>query len=467
MIKYIIGDFISANVAWFLYNLYRYYTVETYEFLGSLKSYLAFPRIIEGQILFPLLFIFLFILSGYYNQPYLKSRLSEFFSTFFSVMTGVFLLFFIAIINDIQRIPLNSYAMLGVMFLIMFCCVYAVRAVITYHATKKIHDGYWGFNTLIIGTGNHAANLYRELTKKDRSLGYNIQGFIKTDDEKEEVNPLLPNFPVYSISDIETSVKQFNIEELIISLDRHNRSTLHKVINRLYPLNLPIRLQINEFEMLTSHIKLSNIYGTPLIDISKCSLSECEKNLKRFFDIIGSSLALIILSPVYLFLAIRIKCGGKGPVIYRQKRIGFRRKEFTLYKFRTMVNDAEKNGPSLSKENDTRITSFGRIMRKYRLDELPQFWNVLKGDMSIVGPRPEREYYIDQIIKKAPHYSLLHQIRPGITSWGMVKYGYARNIDEMIKRLKYEILYLENMSLLVDLKIIIYTIKTVFTGKGL
>jgi lipopolysaccharide/colanic/teichoic acid biosynthesis glycosyltransferase len=132
-----------------------------------------------------------------------------------------------------------------------------------------------------------------------------------------------------------------------------------------------------------------------------------------------------------------------------------------------MVEDAESETPMLSSPNDNRITDFGRKLRKYRIDELPQFWNVIKGDMSLVGPRPERRYFVDKIIERAPYYSLIHRVRPGITSWGMVNYGYARNIDEMIDRLKYDIIYLENMSLLIDIKILFYTIKIVFSGRGM
>ena len=154
-------------------------------------------------------------------------------------------------------------------------------------------------------------------------------------------------------------------------------------------------------------------------------------------------------------------------VFFSQERIGYRGRPFRIYKFRTMYVDAEERGPLLASENDRRITPFGRVMRKYRLDELPQFWNVLKGDMSLVGPRPERKYFIDRIVRKAPYYYLLHNVRPGITSLGMVKYGYAENVEQMVERLKYDILYYENMSLLLDLTILIYTVKTVFTGKGI
>ena len=214
-------------------------------------------------------------------------------------------------------------------------------------------------------------------------------------------------------------------------------------------------------------MRVSNIVGEPLVDISKADMSESTINLKRTSDIIISIIALILISPLILILSILIKCDSKGPIFYKQKRIGYHKKPFNIYKFRSMKVDAEANGPTLSTLDDPRITKLGKIMRKYRLDELPQFWNVVKGDMSLVGPRPEREYYIKQIIKIAPYYSLVHQVRPGITSWGMVKFGYASNVDEMISRLKYDLLYIENVSLAVDLKIIFYTINTVFTGKGI
>jgi lipopolysaccharide/colanic/teichoic acid biosynthesis glycosyltransferase len=184
-------------------------------------------------------------------------------------------------------------------------------------------------------------------------------------------------------------------------------------------------------------------------------------------DIIVSIAALILLSPLFLLLAILIKCDSKGPVFFRQERIGYHKKPFKIIKFRTMVNDAEINGPQLSSAGDVRITRIGHFMRKYRLDELPQFWNILCGEMSFVGPRPEREFYIKQILKKAPYYSLLHQVRPGLTSWGMVKHGYASTIDEMVERSRFDLIYLENISLIVDLKILLYTVNTVISGRGI
>ena len=196
-------------------------------------------------------------------------------------------------------------------------------------------------------------------------------------------------------------------------------------------------------------------------------MSQCMLNMKRVSDIVISFFTLLIISPLLLAVAIAVKCSSKGPIFYKQSRIGYHKRPFNIYKFRSMYIDAEISGPALSTLNDPRITSVGRFLRKYRLDELPNFWNVLRGDMSLVGPRPEREYYIKQIMAKAPYYTLIHQVRPGITSWGMVKYGYASDVDGMVERLRYDLLYIENVSLLVDLKILFYTVQTVFTGKGI
>jgi len=213
-------------------------------------------------------------------------------------------------------------------------------------------------------------------------------------------------------------------------------------------------------------VKMSSIFGAPLIEVNPEIMPAWQFSLKRIIDIAVSILALMLLSPLMLVIALLVKVSSPGPVFFRQERVGKNGKPFQIVKFRSMYTDAEKNGPLLSSSTDPRITPIGRWLRRTRMDELPQFWNVLKGDMSLVGPRPERRHFIAEIMKLAPHYRHLHKVRPGITSWGQVKFGYAENVDQMVRRLKYDILYIENMSLAVDLKILAYTVLIILKGDG-
>lgn len=459
-----IGDFLSTNIAWLLFNLFRYRWVDNASFFNSLTSFLTSENVIVGQIIIPLLMLGLYYLSGYYNNVFLKSRLQEFVTTSTTAFIGMVVIFFTALFNDVNAERTLTYELMFVLYLMLFVVVYIVRYSITRVATHKIHRREWVFNTLIIGTSNTAEQMEKRLREMKKSMGFNIIGYVETT-EGAFHRPL--NLPVYSLNEIADVCERENVKNIIVIQHRHGIKATMSLVSNLLSLNLPIYISPDLYQLLTSKVRVSNIVGEPLVDISKTEMSQCMLNMKRVSDIVISFFTLLIISPLLLAVAIAVKYSSKGPIFYKQSRIGYHKRPFNIYKFRSMYIDAEISGPALSTLNDPRITSVGRFLRKYRLDELPNFWNVLRGDMSLVGPRPEREYYIKQIMAKAPYYTLIHQVRPGITSWGMVKYGYASDVDGMVERLRYDLLYIENVSLLVDLKILFYTVQTVFTGKGI
>ena len=466
LFNYLLADYIAANLAWLLFNIVRFYQVAQDFGFSSLGGFLLSRNLLLGQIIVPLGWLIPYYYSGYYNKLVEKSRLSEFFTTAGSVLVGTFFLFFALLLKLLPDSIRTYYEQISYLFLFTFSLTYLFRLIITNRTAKKIRNREWTTKALILGTGEKALQVQKLLNVPAATMAYTIQGFI-------QINPLSSPPAIDSslvlgdLDDLSRLIHDLNTEELIVATDSEEDEDLLKLLYSLYQYQLPLKLPISHTHLLTGGIKIKTITGLPLFDVTRHNFPEGEKNIKLTLDKLVSLFLLVLLSPVYLYLTIRIKKDSEGPVFIKQERIGYLGKPFMMYKFRTMRNDAEKEGPTLSSENDERVTRWGQIMRKYRMDELPQFWNVLKGDMSIVGPRPERKYYIDRIVKQAPYFYLLHNVRPGITSWGMVKFGYARNINEMIERMQYDILYYENMSLMLDLKIIIYTFRTILTGKGI
>lgn len=457
ILKYVVADVMAALIVWILFYTFRVEVVRLNFYPPGFMFWLTLGA-------YPVFWLFLHYLSGYYNTPFLKSRLSEFFTTLIITLIGSLVIFFVIILND----PVNGYQQykesLIFIVIIQFVITYLFRFIITQHATHKFHKGEWGFNTLVIGTGSQAFNMTRELKQLTESLGYNVVGYVHIAGDclipKEEV--------LGEMEDISHIIKENEVVEILVDLDGViSKNDIFALLNQLYVYRLNIKMPSSLFDLLIGGARQSSIFSPPFVSITQSCMPEWEQNVKQVTDVVVSVFALIVLSPVLLFSAIRIKMDSEGPILFKQVRLGFNGIPFTMYKLRSMTNDAESESPMLSSKSDPRITSWGRVMRKYRIDEIPQFFNVIRGDMSIVGPRPERRYFADKIVEQVPYYNLIHRVKPGITSWGMVKFGYADTVDKMIERLQYELLYLENMSLAVDLKIVIYTIKTIFSGKGI
>jgi len=457
--KYVTVDFLVATVVWLLLNIIRYHEVAQYEGFTTIASFLLFHQVLKGEILIPIFWLILYYFSGYYNRPFGKSRINELFNTFVTVTIGVVFVFFVVVLDDLPDSFQIYYIIFFSYYFMQFFVTYLCRYLITIHALGKAKNREWLTNAFVIGVGRQAVKFSDELM----TLGYRITGFV--DDGSRTTPAVTPDKLAGDLEDLPRLLTEYPVDELIVIPDSiSDEATIH-LLYSLYHYKLPVKVRLEKSNPLL-RAEVKTIHGIPLIEVTTNNFSDAGKNIKNAVDRIGSVLVLLLLSPLYLYLAIRVKCASKGPVLFRQERIGYRGRPFTIYKFRTMYADSDKKGPLLTERDDPRVTPFGRFLRKYRLDELPQFWNVLIGDMSIVGPRPEQRYYIDQIVKKAPYYYLLHNVRPGITSWGMVKYGYAETVDKMIERLGYDIMYYENMSLTLDITILLYTIKTVFTGKG-
>lgn len=462
--KYVTADLLSAALAWSLFFLFRK-SIHDPEIQSDLGRIYADANYYIGVTVVPLFWLALYVMAGTYRRIYRKSRLKELGQTLTITLIGVVIIFFALILDDIVISYKNYYTSFLVLFGLHFGITYPLRLIITSITAYKIHHKIIGFNTVIVGSNGNAIKVYNDIENQERSSGNKFIGFVNVEDyDNYKVEKYLKHLG--DLSDLNRIVLEHEIEEVIIAIERSEHKTIEMIITQLQDVNVIIKVIPDMQDFLLGTVKVQSIFHTPLIQISPDLMPPWQQSVKRAMDIVLSIIAMIILSPVYLITAIAVKFSSKGPIIYSQERVGHFGKPFRMHKFRSMYSDAEKGTPMLSSSSDSRITRVGKFIRKVRLDEIPQFYSVLIGDMSLVGPRPERQFFIDQIVQRAPHYKLLQKVKPGITSWGQVKFGYAENVDEMIVRLKYDILYIENMSIAMDIKIMIYTVLIVLMGRG-
>lgn len=454
----------TASAAWILFYIFRKVQIEPQVFGVEVPITLG-SRFWAGAIGLPFAWTIFYYFTGFYNYVFRRSRLDDFIRTFMVSLLGVIIIFFILILDDTIVDYTNYYSLFFTLLMLHFTLTLIPRMVITGRTVRRVHRREIGFKTVMIGSNENAVEVYHDIRDQKKSSGHEILGFINVQlKEHYQLQDHLPHLGGHE--NMETILRDLEVEEVIIALEPSEHDRIGDIVNRLSMIDVRVSAIPSMTDILTGKVKSTTIFGTPLLEVTHELMPAWQQNVKQLLDVIIAMVTVVLLTPLIIALAIGVKLSSPGPVLYRQQRIGRYGKPFNIYKFRSMYHNAEENGPELSSRHDPRVTRFGQFMRKHRLDEIPNFINVLKGEMALVGPRPEREYFIRKIIERAPHYVHLHKVKPGITSWGQVKYGYAENVQEMIKRLRYDILYIENMSLFVDLKILFYTAITILRGRG-
>ncbi len=453
--KIIFFDFFAVNLAWICYYLLR---VES-----QIIEVQAKPDLILPMMIMYLFWLSVFIFFGLYRAWYAKSRTDEFAAIFRAISVGCMGLFFVIFFDDERNATYSANRSIIMMYWVLMLFFVGVgRIGVRSFRKRLLMRGIGQSETIIVGTGAKAVELF-ESVKKYPALGYNVIGFLSLDEEKKS----LPLPVLGGIENIPELIQKNSIRNILLALDSQQRETVLSVVSLSTGFDVSIKIIPDMYDIISGQARTNQIYGFPLIEIMPHIMQPWEESAKRLTDITVSILILTISSPIWIFAAIAIRLNSPGPLVYSQERVGFNGKLFYMHKFRSMYQDAEsRTGPVWATSNDPRITSVGKFLRKTRLDEIPQFFDVVRGEMSLVGPRPERPHFVEMLSKEIPLYKRRLSVKPGITGWAQIKQGYDTSIEDVKSKVRYDLFYIENMSFRMDIKILLMTFYVMITGKG-
>ncbi|HWA06359.1 MAG TPA: sugar transferase [Ignavibacteria bacterium] len=448
----VLSDLITVNAAWIIYYIIR---VES-----GWIPYVAPASFILPSLSVYFYWLIIFSFAGLYQHWFVRSRFDEFASVLKTISFGCFILFFLIFLDDaISDSRAISRYLILIYWSIMIVSVGSGRILIRSLQMTMLQKGIGLRNSIIIGTRKRGTEL-ENLLSKFPQLGYKFIGFVSIG-KSNASGKLLGD-----ILSLKRIIEIYRISEVLIALEENEKEKLFDIIRYCQETDVNLKIMPDTYEIVSGLAKTNQLYGVPFIEVMPEIMPYGSKLFKRVLDVFISGFLLLLLSPLLILIVILIKITSKGPIFYRQVRVGRNSRQFNMYKFRSMVKDAEEYGPEWAGEKDSRITGIGRIIRKVYLDEIPQLLNVLKNEMSIVGPRPERPYFVERLSTEIPYYYKRLSVKPGITGWAQIKHKYDSSLDDVKEKLKFDFYYIENMSLKLDFKIMVNTFLVIIFMKG-
>ncbi|MCZ6774995.1 MAG: sugar transferase [Ignavibacteria bacterium] len=449
-------DLLAINLAWLIYFVIRVRS-------GWIDISME-PELVAPMVFIYLFWIVVFFMVGLYRSWYASSRLDELALLFKTVTLGCLFLFFAIFVDDQGRnVVVSSRLLIAIYWGILLTFVCTSRLALRSIQRRMLIAGIGLHNTIIVGSTPKARELYDEVVKYP-ALGFRVVGFTGLDRRKVGNYKGVPTLG--SVGDLHEIISRQNVREVLIALDSTDHDRLLDILGRCNSHKVGLKIMPDLYDIISGQARTNQIYGFPLIEISPELMRPWEETLKRLLDIIVSAALLIVGFPIWLLIGLSIRLESHGSVLYKQERVGKEGKRFNIIKFRSMQHDAEETGPQWAGREDPRVTIVGKVLRKLHLDEVPQMWNVLSGHMSLVGPRPERPVFVEQLVKDIPMYPRRLKVRPGITGWAQVKHKYDESIDDVKRKVQYDLFYIENMSLRMDFKIILSTFYHMLLGRG-